>query len=164
MALQELSRLTGKDFETVTKAEAAKVLEGAISRTDAASVALIEQIRDPRRREAALAARGLQKKVWAQIGEKMGVSVAGVPKYVQAATTRGGDFPEDAEGREKNQGSSYILEGVAHRIYWPGVFSALAKAVNGRTNFFRTNLRKGVFDKAETIARKYPGLHVNRDV
>jgi hypothetical protein len=163
MALQELSRLTGKDFEEVTRAETVKILESAITRTDAAQMALINQTKNPEARAQKIAARGLQKKVWAQVAEAFGIQLTNVPQYVRAATAPSGDHPEDAEGRARNQGSSFTLEGTIHRVYWPGVFSALARAVNGRTSFFRTNLRKGVFDKAETIARKYPGMTVNRD-
>jgi hypothetical protein len=162
MALQELSRLTGKDFEEVTRAEAVKVLEGAITRTDAAQVALINKTKNPEERAKKLAARGLQKKVWAQVASAFGIQLTNVPQYVQAATAPSGDYPEDAHGIAKNQGSSFTLEGTIYRVYWPGVFAALAGAINGRTSFFRTNLRKGVFDKAEDIARKYPGLTVNR--
>lgn len=163
-ALHELARLTGKDFETVVRSETTEVLHGAISRTDAAQLALIEQTKSPTLKAQKIAARGLQKKVWAQVGEKLGLQITKVPQYAQNATAPTGDHPEDAQGGPKTRGSSFSMEGEIFRVYWPGVRSALAGAINGRTGFFYRNLRKGVFDKAETIAKKYPGMHVTRDV
>lgn len=163
-ALHELARLTGKDFETVVKSEGVEVLHGAIARTDAAQLALIEKTKSPTLKAEKIAARGLQKKVWAQVGEKLGLQITKIPQYAQAATAPRGDYPEDAQGTVKSQGSNYELHGEIFRVYWPGVRAALAQAINGRTGFFYKNLRKGVFDKAEDIARKYPGMSVNRDV
>jgi hypothetical protein len=161
-ALHELARLTGKDFEQVVNAEGVEVLHGAIRNTDAASVELINKTKDSMLRERRMAARGLAKKVWLQVSEKWALPVTAIPQYAQNATTPRGDFPEDAQGIKNTSGASYSLEGEVYRLYWPFMFSALAKAINGRRNFFRANLRKGVFDKAEDIARKYKGLMVNR--
>ena len=98
------------------------------------------------------------------MAERWGLELKQIPKYALAATTPSGDHPEDAQGREVVSGASYSLHGEITRAYWPGMFSAVAGGINGRVNFFRTNLRRGVFDKLETIARKYKGLQINRDV
>jgi hypothetical protein len=37
---------------------------------------------------------------------------------------------------------------------------ALLKAINGRTSYFKANLKRGVFKKVSTIAKKYPGMKV----
>jgi hypothetical protein len=124
-------------------------------------VASINETKSPTLRAKKLAARGLLKKVWWQIGNRLQLNVD-APAYVERAEAPGGDYPEDAVGREVTKGASFYIEGTTYRFYDPRMFGALAKAVNGRTNFFRTNLRNGVFDKAESIARKYPGLTVKR--
>lgn len=160
-ALTELARITGRDFRDVVRPEMQKILEKAVSNTSAASVTLINQTKNPRLRETRLAARGLLKKVWQQIGGKLGMALEGVPAYVERASTPHGDYPENAEAREVGTGSKFSIEGASYRVYDPRIVSAFARAMNGRASFFRNNLRRGVFDKAEEIARKYPGLKVN---
>lgn len=162
--LRELSRITGKDFETIVRSETVEIMHSAIEKTDAAQMDLINQTKSPTLKAQKIAARGLQKKVWAQVGEAMGLQITKIPQYAQAATTPKGDFPEDAQGGPRNQGSSFTMDGQIFRVYWPGIRSALARAINGRKGFFYRNLRKGVFDKAEEIAKKYKGLHLTRDV
>jgi hypothetical protein len=159
-ALSELARITGRDFKDVVRSEMQKILEKAVSNTPVATVALINQTRNPQLRARRLAARGLLKKVWVQVADKLSMAVA-APGYVGGATTSKGDYPEDAEVKETGVGSKFSIDGASYRIYDPRIISAFRSAMNGRANFFRTNLRKGVFDKAETIAKKYPGLTVN---
>lgn len=43
---------------------------------------------------------------------------------------------------------------------WAGAGKALRLAVLGRKNFFRRNLKEGVFKDAKQIAAKYPGIDV----
>lgn len=154
--------MTGRDYRDVVRSEGQKILEKAVSNAAAASVELINKTKSPTLRAQKLAARGLQKKVFAQIGDKLNMSLEGVPAYVERAIAPSGDHPEDAIASENTSGSKFSIDCRADRFYDPTVFSALAKAVNGRAGFFRSNLRNGVFDKVETIARKYPGLTVNR--
>ncbi len=160
-ALAELSRITGRDFRDVVRSETQKILEKAVSNTPVATVELINKTTNPGLRARRLAARGLLKKVWVQVAAKLGMAVEGVPAYVDRAAAPGGDYPEDAVASEKGQGTKFSIEGASFRIYDPRIIGALQRAMNGRANYFRTNLRKGVFDKAEEIAKKYPGLSVN---
>lgn len=160
-ALNELARITGRDFRDVVRSEMGKILEKAVSNTPVATVSLINETKNPALRARRLAARGLLKKVWLQIAGKLGMAVEGVPAYVDRAQTASGDYPEDAVAAEKGQGSKFSIEGASYRIYDPRIIGAFSRAMNGRANFFRQNLRKGVFDKAEQIAAKYPGLKVN---
>jgi hypothetical protein len=95
----------------------------------------------------------------ADSGEALGCTV--VPP--QTGPRPEGDYPENAEGKEKNEGSKYTIDGTSFRVYDPRIVGALGRAINGRASFFKTHLRKGVFDKFDTIAAKYPGLNVNRD-
>jgi hypothetical protein len=160
-ALSELARITGRDFKDVVRSEMQKILEKAVNNTPVATVALINQTKNPQLRARRLAARGLLKKVWVQVADKLAMALSGVPAYVGRAETSSGDYPEDAEVKETGVGSKFSIDGASYRIYDPRIIGAFASAMNGRANFFRTNLRRGVFDKAETIAKKYPGLTVN---
>lgn len=161
--LQALAQLTGRDYRDVVRSETEAILSKAVSNTPAASVELINKTKSERLRAQKLAARGLQKKVFVQIGDKLGLSVDR-PAYVDRATAPGGDYPEDAHGKETVSGKKFSVDCQADRYYDPNVFSALAKAVNGRAGFFRRNMRAGVFKSVETIARKYPGLTASVDV
>lgn len=160
-ALAELSRISGRDFRDVVRSEMGKILEKAVANTPVATVALINQTKNPQLRARRLAARGLLKKVWVQIAGKLGMAIDGVPAYVERSAAPSGDYPEDAVAGEKGQGSKYSIDGASYRVYDPRIVGAFARAMNGRASFFRANLRKGVFQKAEQIAAKYPGLKVN---
>ena len=83
-----------------------------------------------------------------------------MPSYVSAATTRGGDYPENAQAREDRQGSDFSITLSNSRTYSSSVFDAIRKAMNGREKFFKENLKQGVFKNIATIAAKYPGLNL----
>ena len=102
-------------------------------------------------------ARGLAKKSWMQIAESLGISIS-VPAYVEKAKTTGGDYPQNATGAEKTDSSGFFIELTNSRTYSPSVRDAIRAAMRGRTNFFKKNLRLGVFKKTSDIAAKYPGL------
>lgn len=108
-----------------------------------------------RRKEA----RGLSKKSWKQIAERLGFDIS-VPSYVAAATTRGGDYPENAQAREDRNGSDFSITLSNSRTYSASVFDAIRRAMNGRERFFKENIRQGVFRNIETIASRYPGLNL----
>lgn len=186
-AMREMSRITGFSFADIIRAETKSILEAAAKKTAAAQVKLIEanvnakpvrtlnakryfmknrypdtiwkalqlQIKNSlkRRKEA----RGLSKKSWVQIAEKLGIEIS-VPNYVAKATTKGGDYPENAKGSEKQEGNAFHIEITNSRTYSPSVVDALRAAMRGRTNFFKKNLRLGVFQKTSELAAKYPGL------
>jgi hypothetical protein len=155
--LQELSRLTGKEYRDVVRAELGAILSTSVRNTAAASLESINKTRDPEWRAQKIAAIGLQKKVFVQIGDKLGISVDH-PQYVARAAAPSGDHPEDAEGKETASGKKFSLDCVSHRFYDPTVFSVVAKAINGRASFFRRNLRKGVFESMDKMAAKYKRL------
>ena len=108
-----------------------------------------------RRKEA----RGLSKKSWLQIAEKLGFNIS-VPGYVAAATTPRGDYPENAQAQEERNGSDFSITLSNARTYSYSVFDAIRKAMNGREKFFKENMKAGVFKNIETIAAKYPGLNL----
>ena len=186
-AMRDLSRITGVSFAEIIRAETKSILEAAAKKTAAAQVKLIEananakpvrtlngkryfmknrypdtiwkalqlQIKNSikRRKDA----RGLSKKSWVQIAEKLGIEIS-VPNYVAKATSKGGDYPENAQGFEKQEGNAFYIQITNSRTYSPSVRDALRAAMRGRTNFFKKNLRLGVFQKTSEIAARYPGL------
>ena len=185
--MRDLSRVTGVSFAEIIRSETKSILEAAAKKTAAAQVKLIEsnvnaqpvrtlngkryfmknrypdtiwkalqlQIKNSikRRKDA----RGLSKKSWVQIAEKLGVEIS-VPNYVAKATSKGGDYPENAQGSEKQEGNAFYIQITNSRTYSPTVRDAIRAAMRGRTNFFKKNLRLGVFQKTSEIAAKYPGL------
>lgn len=186
-AMRDLSRVTGVSFAEIIRSETKSILEAAVKKTAAAQVKLIEananakpvrtlngkryfmknrypdtiwkalqlQIKNSikRRKDA----RGLSKKLWVQIAEKLGIEIS-VPNYVAKATSKGGDYPENAQGFEKQEGNAFYIQITNSRTYSPSVRDALRAAMRGRTNFFKKNLRLGVFQKTSEIAARYPGL------
>lgn len=105
------------------------------------------------------AARGLSKKSWQQAAQSLGIDIA-VPAYVAKATTPKGDYPENATGSEKTEGRGFFIEVTNSRTYSPSVVDSIRAAMRGRTNFFKKNMKLGVFQKTSEIAAKYPGLKV----
>lgn len=186
-AMREMSRVTGFSFAEIIRAETKSILEAAAKKTAAAQVKLIEanakdkpvrslngkryymKNRYPDSLWAALQlqiknsikrrkdARGLSKKSWVQIAEKLGIAIS-TPNYVAKATAKGGDYPENAQGAEMQQGNAFHIEITNSRTYSPSVRDALRAAMRGRTNFFKKNLSLGLFQKTSEIAAKYPGL------
>jgi hypothetical protein len=188
-AFDEIARTAGVTYEEVVKSETQKILEAASKYTVAAKVKLITENaktkpvrtlngkryymknRYPDALWAALQsqittsikrrqdARGLSKKSWLQIAEKLGFDIS-VPGYVAAATTRGGDYPENAQARENREGSDFSITLSNARTYSSSIYDAIRKAMNGREKFFKENMKAGVFKNIANIAAKYPGLNL----
>jgi hypothetical protein len=186
-AMREMSRISGISFADVIRAETKSILEAAAKKTTAAQVQLIEknvrsrpvrtlngksyfmENRYPDTIWAALqaqikksiqrrkTARGLSKKAWVQAAEKLGIELS-VPGYVSKATGRGGDYPENAQAAERQNGPDFFIEITNSRTYSRSTVDAIRAALRGRTNFFKKTLRLGVFKKTSDIAAKYPGL------
>ena len=102
-------------------------------------------------------ARGLAKKSWVQAAEKLGLTLK-VPSYVSKATAKGGDYPQNAQAEEKQNGAEFFIQITNERTYSRSVIDAIRAAIRGRTRFFQNNLRRGVFKKTADIASKYPGI------
>lgn len=172
-ALRQLARLSGKDFSTVVDSEASAVLKSASKSTEAAKPSRAnelykkgtpKQIAENKKNYLLRMklSRGLLKKGFVQLGESLGINVD-APKYVKSATTKKGDYPQNARGNRRGQGNGYFLDFTLTRVYGVGsILGALRGALNGRAKFFENNLRKGVFNKMETIAAKYKGLNISK--
>jgi hypothetical protein len=189
-AFDEIAKAAGVTYEQVVKSETQKILEAAARNTIAAQVKLIEaneraqpvrfmngkiyfmnnrypdalwaqlQAKVKRSIQVSKEARGLSKKSWKQLAERLGFDID-VPGYVAQATTKNGDYPEDAKARENREGSDFSITLQNARTYSPSVYDAIRKAMNGREKFFKENLKTGVFKSIETIAAKYPGLKMS---
>lgn len=186
-AMREMSRITGFSFADIIRAETKSILEAAAKKTAAAQVKLIKANIDSRparttggktylmkwrmpdavwaaiqkQKKDSLKrrkdARGLAKKSWVQAAEKLGLTLK-VPSYVSKATAKGGDYPQNAQAEEKQNGSEFFIQITNERTYSRSVIDAIRAAMRGRTRFFQNNLKRGVFQKTSELAAKYPGL------
>jgi hypothetical protein len=105
------------------------------------------------------AARGLAKKGWVQVAQSLGIDI-NAPGFVVKATTPNGDYPQNATASEQTDGKGFYIQVTNSRTYDGSVLDAIRAAMRGRTNFFKKNLRLGVFKKTSEIAARYPGLKV----
>lgn len=111
-----------------------------------------------------IARRGLTKQGWYVLGKQLGLAVV-APDYAVAATVRGRVQKQEVTGTRQASGKNvnkYVIRLIngSPLNRWTGGRAALMSAIGGRMNFFATNLKKGVFDDASAIAKKYPGLNV----
>jgi len=189
-ALRALAKITGMSFRDVVRYETGKILESAVKKTRAAKVAAIrksvlsrtvtsvqgkryymrnrysdslwKKIQDSLKRSIRnrLTSRGLSKKSWKQLAEKLGITIA-VPAYVAKATARTGDHPSNAKAAEKKSGQQFGIVMVNERTYDPKIVSAIRSAMGSRTAYFKRNLKNDVFKKASDIAARYPGLRAS---
>lgn len=109
-------------------------------------------------------ARGLAKQSWYLLGEKIGVTVE-APDYVRkAVATTGVTYPED-ERVDISRGDGqviYKIENSQPTVNYIGGARALQRAMDGRASFFLVNISNNVFDNLSQIAKKYPGVTINR--
>lgn len=102
--------------------------------------------------------RGLQKKSFLQIAQKLGLHIT-VPGYVAKAVAYDGrDYPADTRGRATRGGKDYTLEMTNKRTYDTRIRGALRRSIRQRVSYFRQNLRRDVFKQTKQIAARYPGL------
>lgn len=112
---------------------------------------------------AKLKARGLARKSWLDIANKLGLKI-NYPGYVASAVASNGkDYPQNTRVRLAKQNGKLQIEfqnsqPTVNRI---GGSRALQAAVNGRYKFFLTLMAKGTFKKVAEIAKAYPGMRVS---
>ena len=111
-----------------------------------------------------LGARGLSKKSWWKIAQKLGIQIA-VPGFVTKATASTGRDYDDVDAKSV---SSRRSAGVTISNAQPtanldrvGGGRALKRAIAGRVKFFQENVRREVFKDVKQIARAYPGMKVS---
>ncbi len=165
-AMKDLSRLSGVSFKQVILSETGSILQKTISNQMAADASKIRarqakgKISKPEMQEL-LRRRGLAKQSWLAIASLLGVS-AKAPAYVTKATVKWKAYDQQVSATERKGGNRFSL--VIENSMQAAVKSmgrlALMKAINGRTSYFKSNLKKGVFSKVSAIAKKYPGMKV----
>lgn len=166
-AIRELSRLSGVGMEEVIKSETAAVLQKAMSSTKAADAGKIRARFDRKKitkqqMQELLRRRGLAKQSWVALADSLGLPIK-APGYVQKASVKKEAYPQKVKSEQKGKRGSFqikITNSMITMINANGK-GALAKAINGRTGYFRRNLKKGVFKNWKTIAEKYKGLKVS---
>lgn len=109
-----------------------------------------------------LRARGLAKKSWLYVARALKIPLT-APGYVtKAIPTTGREYPQNITARKKIDQNRIEM---AFRNAQPTVNAiggqrALQNAVNGRVKFFLKNVKSGVFNSMQQIAKKYPGLKI----
>lgn len=108
-----------------------------------------------------LKARGFAKWTWASMAQKLGIGIR-LPGFV---STAGGVIKADpvAVKKEVEHGRVGIwIENASTVVQSKHVRggSALQRAINGRVSYFKTNLRRKVFESMATITKRYPGVKV----
>lgn len=107
-----------------------------------------------------LAARGLAKRSWYRLGQLINVKVD-APGYVKKAVASTGKiYPEDERATiNRSVGKiEFIVENAQPTVNAIGGAQALRRAINGRVQYFLTNIEKGVFDSMDKIVKKYQGV------
>ena len=107
----------------------------------------------------ALARRGLSRAGWSRIGRDLDLPSgssnikAGLEKYVAHLVS----------GQKKQSGGKISMRidyGIMAGILGAGAQRALENAVLGRQKYFSMNVKRGVFKKVATMAKKYPGIKI----
>jgi hypothetical protein len=109
-----------------------------------------------------LRARGLAKKSWVMIANKLGIKIK-APQYVlRAVATTGQEYYGDVDANEHydNKKVEIRIENSQPTINAIGGAGILQQAIDGRVKFYYQNLTHGVFTSLERIIKKYPGMAI----
>jgi hypothetical protein len=111
-----------------------------------------------------LRSRGLAKKSWFELALVAGMHVS-APAFVKKAIAgTGKEYPSNYTVAEGTRGApDYRIEfwNAQPTVQGRGP-SALSRAIRGRMRYFENNVRRGVFQDAQAVARAYPGLTVTK--
>ena len=111
--------------------------------------------------ERKISAMSLARKTWYELGIKIGPIKA--PVETKVAHSKVDPAGNVAITREEVNGNyGLTIENNSPLIRCSGSSQALFSAIAGRTNFFKQNLRRGVFDSMESVVKKYPGIKFNK--
>lgn len=108
-----------------------------------------------------LAARGLSKQSWLQVGDALGIKVD-APEYVRNARATTGQIYENVKASSKvSSGKIEItFSNGQPTVNAIGGGQALKRAIQGRIKYFENNAEHSVFADVKQIARAYPGLKI----
>lgn len=101
---------------------------------------------------------GLAKSTFLFIAKKAGIKVKGDKKAESAFKTNPDYGAKVTRVEEKGSGSKYTLtfESTSETVYYgTGGKRVVQRAIDGREKFFKKNLRLGVFDDPEKMAKAY---------
>lgn len=114
-----------------------------------------------------LRSRGLARRTWKAIADEMGLEIKLTPKSAAKAVPSNPAVTEGrylasmkAETRRSRMGVSIRISNAQPTIIKLGGAGILQRAVNGRVKYFANNLRRGVFQDLQKVAKRYPGLRV----
>jgi hypothetical protein len=114
--------------------------------------------------ERALHARGLAKKSWLYVARALGIPLS-TPGYVaKAIPTTGREYPQNITARKQVDQNKITVSflNAQPTVNAIGGKSALQRAISGRVKFFLTNMKTGVFNSMQEVAKKYPGLKMTK--
>lgn len=103
---------------------------------------------------------GLARKSWIQIAESMRLDLTGLAEGEDAMAARAlynNGASREQMGRGIFQATLINLLPYGRRM---GLPSVIARAINRRTQTFAKNMKRGVFQDAEKVLAKYPGMFV----
>lgn len=109
-----------------------------------------------------LRARGLARRSWLEIANKLGLKIS-YPGYVgSAVASTGKTYPENTRVRLQRQTGrlQIVIENSQPTVNRIGGSAALQRAINGRYKYFLRQMELGTFKALSKIARKYPGIKV----
>jgi hypothetical protein len=119
--------------------------------------------------KAALAARGLAKQSWLQIGHSLGLatSTLGAPGFAERAVPSNGRRYRNGTSRQENTSEAVTItirndNNLITHFTKPTGESILERAVQMRVTAFRSDMERGVFDDVKTRAARYPGVFTTR--
>jgi hypothetical protein len=114
--------------------------------------------------ERELHARGLAKKSWLYVARALKIPLT-APGYVaKAIPTTGREYPQNITARKLIDNNKVIVSflNAQPTVNAIGGKRALQNAINGRVKFFLANMKTGVFNSMQEIAKKYPGLKLTK--
>jgi hypothetical protein len=115
--------------------------------------------------KAALAARGLAKQSWLQIGQSLGLATAtlGAPGFAERAVPSNGRRYRNGTSRREETTTALVIEirndnPLITHFTQPTGYRILEIAVQSRVKAFRADMERGVFDDVKRRAQRYPGV------
>lgn len=109
-----------------------------------------------------LAARGLAKRSWIDLGKKLGLNIDAPGYAASAIASTGKLYPEDTRVSFKREAGklSISIENSQPTVVKIGGARALQRAIEGRVKLFMRNIALGTFQDIKKIAARYPGVKI----
>lgn len=109
-----------------------------------------------------LAARGLSKRAWYELGLRIQQPITAPAQVARAVSGGGHTGAENVTANRATNAKGYELriENRSPLIRYSGGSQAFFAAVVGRRKYFERNVALGVFNDLREVAKRYPGLEV----